>query len=57
MVHYVDSLAALSSASLCQIPGRDSLCLSLGLAGLVCIAYALALALRQERVTLLGQDD
>lgn len=47
MAHYVNGLSALSGC--CgYIPGRDSVCLSLALVGILCLAAAMAIVLRSQ---------
>lgn len=48
MAHYVNSLPSLSTYGCCNIPGRESLCFSLALVGILCLAAALALVFRAD---------
>ncbi|MBI4347099.1 MAG: hypothetical protein HY553_09610 [Elusimicrobia bacterium] len=46
MAHYVDSLNALNGFCCGYIPGREPICLSLALVGIICLAAAMAIVLR-----------
>ena len=45
MANYVDSFTSLSACSF-NVPGHHYLCLALGLAGLVCMAWGLSIGMR-----------
>lgn len=51
MAHYVASLASFSS---CSIPGREYVCLSLALLGILCLAAAAAVVSRGSEEGLLS---
>ena len=48
MVHLVNSMSALSGAGLCNFPFRDSIVLWMGFFGMICLAAAAAIALREQ---------
>lgn len=54
MDQYLNSLTSLSSFGCCNIPGRESICLSLALVGIVCLAAALTLVFRSDGEALSG---
>lgn len=57
MAHYVDSLNALNGFCCGYIPGRESICLSLALVGIICLAAAMAIVLRSEEPRAVLLDD